>query len=261
MRRWCRFLALLLVLCCSFSCRRAPARHVRVLFIGNSYTAANNLPAMIAALAEDGGQAVVETRAVTPGGWFLKSHWEGGEARPALRDSKWDYVVLQEQSLLGSAYEQDGVVHVKDDSIFHPYAVQWVEEIAARRAVPVLYLTWARKASPEDQATLNEAYLRVAREERVMVAPVGMAWEAVRRQHPEIELFQPDGSHPSPAGTYLAACAFYATLFQQSPAERTAKVRERDGDVLVNLSRGEAQILQRAAWDAVQALQSTSAAH
>ena len=49
------------------------------------------------------------------------------------------------------------------------------------------------------------------------MAPVGLAWQQVRREHPEIGLWDPDGSHPSRAGTYLAACVLYATLFGESP--------------------------------------------
>jgi hypothetical protein len=30
-------------------------------------------------------------------------------------------------------------------------------------------------------------------------------------------LWQDDASHPSTAGTYLAACVFYAAVFRQSP--------------------------------------------
>jgi hypothetical protein len=50
------------------------------------------------------------------------------------------------------------------------------------------------------------------------VAPVGYTWYLVRQDHPEIEMWQSDGSHPTSAGTYLAACVFYAAVFRQSPA-------------------------------------------
>ena len=41
---------------------------------------------------------------------------------------------------------------------------------------------------------------------------------------PEPELYFSDGSHPSPAGSYLAACTFYATLFHASPVGLPGKV-------------------------------------
>jgi hypothetical protein len=36
-------------------------------------------------------------------------------------------------------------------------------------------------------------------------------------KHPELDLWQGDGSHPNSYGTYLAACVFYAVIFQESP--------------------------------------------
>ncbi|HRF81883.1 MAG TPA: hypothetical protein PL070_17525, partial [Flavobacteriales bacterium] len=40
-------------------------------------------------------------------------------------------------------------------------------------------------------------------------------WATVRAEHPEINLYVADGSHPSVAGTYLAASVFYCTLFHE----------------------------------------------
>ena len=68
-------------------------------------------------------------------------------------------------------------------------------------------------------------------------ARVGDAWADVRTNHPEIELYQSDGSHPSVEGTYLAACVFYGALFQKSPV----------GAAKLGVSATEAAVLQAAA--------------
>lgn len=67
------------------------------------------------------------------------------------------------------------------------------------------------------QQRLRESYLEMAVNNNCWVAPAGAAWQLVRTQNPGINLYSPDGSHPSAAGTYLVACVFYATLFQESP--------------------------------------------
>jgi hypothetical protein len=36
-------------------------------------------------------------------------------------------------------------------------------------------------------------------------------------QDPQLQPWQEDGSHPTEQGTYLAACVFYAVIFQESP--------------------------------------------
>src|SRR5690606_37656520 len=42
-------------------------------------------------------------------------------------------------------------------------------------------------------------------------------WRYIRENHPEINLYSGDGSHPSVAGSYAAGCAFYATIFEKDP--------------------------------------------
>jgi PKD repeat protein len=39
--------------------------------------------------------------------------------------------------------------------------------------------------------------------------------------HPEIELYAADGSHPSAAGSYAAACSFYSVMLRKNPVDIT----------------------------------------
>jgi hypothetical protein len=235
----------------------------RVLFIGNSYTYFHNLPEMIVKLAAARRQKL-EALMVAPGGWRLKDHWEKGEALADLRASRWDYVVLQEQSTLGVNYFVNGKARISTDEVFRPYAEKWAAEVRKAGATPVFYLTWARKASPEDQAALNSAYIRAAKAVDARVAPVGIAWAEVRQQNPSIELLLGDGSHPSAAGSYLAACTLLATLLNQSPVGLPETVsgvpvdldtgRTEPGKiaVLADVRSEVAEALQEAAWHAWQ---------
>ncbi len=245
-------------------------RPVRVLFIGNSYTYFNNLPEIFAKLAQAGGRGAVEAVMAAPGGWRLKDHWEKGDARRILGRGRFDFVVLQEQSLLGTALYLDGRPRVGSDEFFHAFATRWAAEIRAAGAVPVFYLTWARKIVPEDQTALNRAYLRAAAESRAKIAPAGLAWAEVLKRHPAIELYYDDGSHPSPAGSYLAACAVYAAIFGRNPrglpgkieghgvALETGMVETDRVRVLVDLPPDRAKILQSAAWSAAQGVKDQS---
>lgn len=240
----------------------------RVLFIGNSYTYFNNLPEMVRALAEAAGAGRVEVRMVAPGGWRLADHLEKGDAREALRSGKWDFVVLQEQSQLGDPRTVDGKPRVGNEKVFAPAAARWAAEITQTGARSVFYMTWAKKASPEDQVLLNEAYSKAARQGGGVLAPVGIAWSRVREAAPAIELFVEDGSHPSAAGSYLAACTLTAAIFGRNPEGLPGRItgipvnletglpeQGRTG-VLVDLPAAQARVLQSAAWKAVQDLAS-----
>ena len=78
----------------------APARELRVLFVGNSLTYVNNLPRLLHAMAasQPGRSAITTATYVAPGG-TVAERWADGHAAAALRDGHWDVLVLQEQWL------------------------------------------------------------------------------------------------------------------------------------------------------------------
>ena len=65
------------------------------------------------------------------------------------------------------------------------------------------------------QERLRQGYAAIARATGATEALVGQAWQAVRVRYPSIDLYSSDGKHPSIAGTYLAACVIYDTLFDR----------------------------------------------
>ena len=73
----------------------------KALFIGNSYTAFNNLPNLVANLADSSGDSLIYT-AHTPGGAQLWQHASNNTVLNYLAQGDWDYVVMQEQSQLPS---------------------------------------------------------------------------------------------------------------------------------------------------------------
>jgi hypothetical protein len=169
-------------------------------------------------LAAAGGHAA-EVQTVAQGGWSLADHVNSAQTMNAIELSKWNFVVLQEQSEIPS------VPQSRTQSMY-PAARILVARIREAGATPVFFLTWAhRDGWPENgmpnydamQAQLNNGYLGIAQELGAAVAPVGVAWSAAHRQDPQLALWQADGSHPTLTGTYLAGCVFYAVIFRQSP--------------------------------------------
>ena len=177
---------------------------VKILFIGNSFTTRNDVPALLAGLAADGGRGVrIESEVVAAGGASLRRHLNGGKAAELLKTSTWDYVVLQEQSTLP----------IKNRRRMHENIRDADELIRDSKAQTVLYMTWARQKTPETQRDLTTAYEEIGEEIGAVVVPVGRAWERLLESHPEVILHDADGSHPSLTGSYLAACVFQWSLF------------------------------------------------
>ena len=188
----------------------------RLLFIGNSYTARNDLPRILSELAANAGQPRrLETRMIVAGGASLKRHWNAGLAQRAIEENAWDYVVLQEQSTLP----------VKNSVRYHENVRRFAPLIATHGARAVLYLNWARRNAPGAQGTLTQAVNAIAAEIGALVVPVGPAWEAALGEDQGLALYADDGSHPTPAGSYVAACTFLARVFGQRPAGFAASDR------------------------------------
>jgi len=69
----------------------------RVLFLGNSYTAVNNLPQIIHDAALSAGDTLVFD-SNTPGGYQLTDHSIDVTSQNKIMAGGWDYVVIQGQS-------------------------------------------------------------------------------------------------------------------------------------------------------------------
>ena len=190
----------------------------RVLFLGNSYTYVNDLPSTFAQLAGSAGRPV-QVSMVANGGETLAQHATSTESLDKISSQHWTYVVLQDQS-------ETPATAIGRDNFTYPAARTLANRVELVGAVPVLFMTWAhRDGMPEAglsgyqemQQQLDAAYIGIAAKLDIPVAPVGFTWDMVRHDHPEIGLWSDDGSHPSTAGTYLAACVFFASIFRQSP--------------------------------------------
>jgi len=213
-----RIILLLIILFLPLITQCGTEPELRILFIGNSYTYYNNLPHIFQSLAKSGGH-LVKTNMIAKGGYTLKRHSQDPSVLDEIKRGNWDYVILQEQSVVPS-------VDYQFEDYMLPAVSLFEKTIRANNAEPVLFMTWGREKGIEKynhnnfqdmQEKLYTAYMNVSSEFKISVAPVGIAWQQVVEKHPEIRLWREDGSHPSLKGSYLAACVFYCLIFQESP--------------------------------------------
>lgn len=206
----------------------------RVLFLGNSYTYANDMPQLLADIANSTGKTVVfDINA--PGGYYLAQHLTNPTSLAKITSGNWDHVVLQDQSM--------ALAYPSTYMNFLPYCVKLDSVIKVHNpcAQTMFYSTWGRKPGdayvctppecPVDtvitrtyyqmDSTITSHYKLFADSLKASMTPVGASWRYIRQNYPSIELFQPDDSHPSLAGSYAAACCFYTTLFRSDPTSIT----------------------------------------
>ena len=208
---------------------------LKVLIIGNSFTARNNLPALIAQLATARGRTL-QHDLINKGGASLRAHWNAGVASKAIKDGKYNCVVLQEQSTLP----------VKNTGRMHENVRLFDEAIRAAGSKTYLYMTWARQDAPESQQVITDAYVGIGRKLGATIVPVGSAWRAFLRKHDRPVLHDRDRSHPTLAGSYLAACVFFGALFKESCIGV-------DGEV-AGLNMQDVALLQKTAWQACKSI-------
>lgn len=195
----------------------------KVLFLGNSYTYVNNLPQMVHDVALSAGDTLIfDTH--SPGGYQLVNHLQDPVSQNKIAAGGWDFTVLQGQS-------QEPVMQMNQ---FYSAANGLYALIKQHNpcAVVLPYMTWGRKNGDAANcaqfpvmctyqsmdSVLRQRYLSLTSALNGEVSPVSAVWKYVRQNHPAIELYQPDESHPSLEGTYAAACCFYAAIFKKNPA-------------------------------------------
>ena len=214
-----------------------------VLFIGNSFTFYNNMPYIFKDIAESKGKKVHVDTVVT-GGKDLKFHSERSKTYQMIQTRKWDYVILQGHS---NEFAQPDF---KVDSLTFPFAKKMVDSV--RKYNPcariLFYMTWGYKNGNKKWkaiASYDSMQLRIERQYLIFadklstgVSPVGMVWKEVRESNPEINLYQEDRFHPILAGSYLAACTHFTTIFGESPYKNTA---------LIELNSFEREVIEIAA--------------
>ena len=185
--------------------RAASIRELRILFIGNSLTAANGLPEMVEALSRAKGATTVEATAVTTNNFSLEDHWNQGPARATLAKGGWSIVVLQQGP---SALPESRV-------LFRDYVKRFAADAAHVGARTALYMVWPSKARERDFDAVSESYALAAQDVAGTLLPAGDAWREAWRRDPSLTLYADDGFHPSGLGSYLAALTIWRGLSGQ----------------------------------------------
>lgn len=200
------------------------------LFVGNSFTFVNDLPNTFAKMARSGGyNANAYFSGV--GSATFQTHYLNPNLPLFVNLFHWDAIIMQEQSMFlsqpPSVYKQNSV----------PWAMKLYEMFRNSTDKVILYETWGYKnGNPSAMTGLDDDYykmqerlwggynytldtltnVRAGKGAIVEMSPVGQAWKVAQKKMGS-KMWQQDGMHPKPNGSYLAACVFYAKYFQRSP--------------------------------------------
>jgi hypothetical protein len=176
-------------------------KNFRVLYIGNSLTYSNDLPALVAELASMDG-VTISYKMIAPGGVSLEDHWNAGEAQAEMAAHQYDLVVGQQ----GPSALPESQVLLKQ------YAARFADECRKQQVPWSLYMVWPSESRIFDLDNVIYSYSQAAKATSATLFPAGLAWKYAWQIDPELPLYGDDRFHPSVAGSLLAAMTIYAVL-------------------------------------------------
>jgi hypothetical protein len=233
----------------------------KFLFVGNSFTFVNKLPATFAGMAK-ASRRKVAAYFFGIGGASFQSHWNNPNLPRIVNWTKWEAITMQEQSMFLSQLRQT----------YSASSVQYAEKLynytfRQNANTVALFLTWGyENGNPSFMTGLDDNYSKMQTrlssgynytlaalekirdntrgDASIIISPVGNAWAIAQAQERfRGKLWQLDGMHPLPCGTYLAASVFYAKLFGESPVGNRFRIK--------GVSGADGNILQQIAADVV----------
>lgn len=202
----------------------------RVLFIGNSFTAVEDVPGLVRDLSQQAGHPFVFFMHA-PGGISVGDVGQGTSAHmnnpvvyDAIRADKWDFVVIQDNQ--GRFVDGGGIFPSPNASKVIEGHLKLRDSI--RHYLPcartIWFSGWAWKDGYQGLGTGEDLIRNIYENYRVLndttheiIAPIGSAWLYAIRDLPAIDLWSADRAHQSLAGSYLAASVIHASIFRKNP--------------------------------------------
>jgi len=214
-----------------------PREVERVLFVGNSLTAFNNLPGLVEALSRTTAGPILSSAAVVYPDHSLEDHWARGDAVRTIGRGGWSFVVLQQGP---SALPESQV-------LLREYTKRFDGVIRKAGARTALYMVWPSRSRAQDRDGVSRSYTAAAHDVGGLLLPAGDAWRTAWQRDATLPLYADDGLHPSPMGSYLAALVIYQGLTGRSPVGLPASVATTPGAAPIVIPAPQAKLLQEVA--------------
>lgn len=199
---------------------------MKVLFLGNSHTYYNDLPVLFKKICRECAKDVEVGMIASPGvtyGWHLEQYTD---LRFALVHGGYDYIVIQQ-----AAHEP---CPSKEETIRDAGRII---EMAQKQGVKVIQtLPWARIDNPGEFEKMKDIYYTLCEKYNIKLNAVGLVFEYITKNHPDIRLHWYDGAHAGPYGSYANALCTYKTIFGDSIENATDQSYDMypvDGDTAV----------------------------
>jgi lysophospholipase L1-like esterase len=174
-----------------------------VLFIGNSLTYTNDLPAMLAKIGKE-QEVTIATKTVAYPNYALEDHWNDGHVQQLIASKKYDFVVVQQ----GPSSQADGRAMLFD------YGARLKTLCDAYNTKLAFFMVWPALSNIHTFDGVIKNYTDAAVETGSLLCPVGKIWKEHFSATNDYSFYGPDMFHPSQKGSENAAMIIYSTIFK-----------------------------------------------
>ena len=198
-----------------------------LLFVGNSLTGGNNMPQMVEKLLEsDGSKRQVEVLYIGVG-HLDDAFTHRGAVTRHVADSKYDIVILQgamiSQSLSREYSQEPGIKLTR------------MAQKAGSRVI--LYVEWPRKGVKDETEFSIGQYNRIRKATGAEMAPACYTWDSTLKGNPGLDLWETDGNHAKPLGSYIAAMSIYEAILGAKAGRPTYRIPGADAKLAAQIQK------------------------
>lgn len=179
----------------------AEAKSWKILYVGNSLTYVNDIPALVAGIAKQDSVDITYTSFTFPD-YSLEDQWNEGKVEAALETGHYDFMIAQ----------QGPSAMPESQTLLLEYAARFQAVCKKYNTKLLLYMVWPSKARSFDLNGVIISYTKAATQTGALLAPAGRAWRIAWDTDAALPLYGPDNFHPSITGSLLAALTIYAAI-------------------------------------------------
>lgn len=174
----------------------------KVLFVGNSLTYTNDLPAKVCAIGIGNG-VLIEKEMVAFPNYALEDHWNDGCLQIMINSGYYDFVVVQQ----GPSSQPDGAASLLE------FGKRIQALCQANDTRLAFYMVWPARVNYYTFPGVISNYTAAADATGAILCPVGQVWKLHQDNTGDFSYYGPDDFHPSSSGSDVAAGIIYKALF------------------------------------------------
>ncbi|MBX2956727.1 MAG: SGNH/GDSL hydrolase family protein [Cyclobacteriaceae bacterium] len=201
----------LLIICFWVFCCTSYAQHNAddapknycILFVGNSLTLSNNLPALVAEEAMGRG-IYINTEVLAYPNYALEDHWNDKILQKKLLNRNFDFVILQQ----GPSSQPEG------REMLIEYGMRIKELCAYGQTKLVFFMVWPASQNYQMFEGVIRNYADAADLSKAILCPVGQQWKNYIDRTNDFSYYGLDGFHPSLTGSKKAAEIIVDSIFK-----------------------------------------------